>query len=34
MNDNTIDYIDKDEKIIDVWGRRNPKFEKHLSKAL
>ena len=29
MNDNIIDYIDKDEKIIDVWGRRNPKFEKH-----
>lgn len=29
MIDNTIDFIDKDEKIIDVWGRRNPKFEKH-----
>ncbi len=22
------DYIDKDEKLIDIWGRRNPRFEK------
>ena len=34
MNDNIIDYIDKDEKIIDVWGRRNPKFEKHYEQSV
>lgn len=26
---NTIDYIDKDERLIDLWGKRNPKFERH-----
>ena len=30
---NNIDYIDKDDRIIDVWGRRNPKFEKHYEKS-
>lgn len=25
---NIEDYVRKDEKIIDVWGRRNPRFEK------
>lgn len=34
MIDNTIDFIDKDEKIIDVWGRRNPKFEKHYEQSV
>ena len=34
MIDNIIDYIDKDEKIIDVWGRRNPKFEKHYEQSV
>ena len=34
MSDNTIDFIDKDEKIIDVWGRRNPKFEKHYEQSV
>ena len=34
MNDNIIDYVDKDEKIIDVWGRRNPKFEKHYEQSV
>lgn len=29
MSNNTIDYIDKDERLIDLWGKRNPKFEKH-----
>ena len=34
MIDNTIDFIDKDEKIIDVWGRRNPKFEKNYEQSV
>ena len=34
MIDNTIDFIDKDEKIIDVWGRRNPKFQKHYEQSV
>jgi hypothetical protein len=34
MIDNTIDFIDKDEKLIDVWGRRNPKFEKHYEQSV
>lgn len=34
MIDNIIDFIDKDEKIIDVWGRRNPKFEKHYEQSV
>ncbi len=36
MNDslNNIEYIDKDERIIDVWGRRNPKFEKHYEQSV
>lgn len=34
MIDNTIDFIDKDKKIIDVWGRRNPKFEKHYEQSV
>lgn len=34
MIDNTVDFIDKDEKIIDVWGRRNPKFEKHYEQSV
>lgn len=34
MIENIIDYIDKDEKIIDVWGRRNPKFEKHYEQSV
>lgn len=34
MNDNIIDYIDNDEKIIDVWGRRNPKFEKRYEQSV
>ena len=34
MIDNTIDFIDKDEKIIDVWVRRNPKFEKHYEQSV
>ena len=34
MIENTIDIIDKDEKIIDVWGRRNPKFEKHYEQSV
>lgn len=34
MNDNIIDYIDKDERIIDAWGRRNPKFEKHYEQSV
>lgn len=34
MIDNTIDFIDKDEKIIDVWGRRNPKFEKYYEQSV
>lgn len=26
---NNIDeFVDKDEKLIDIWGRRNPRFEK------
>ena len=31
---NNIDYIDKDDRIIDVWGRRNPKFEKHYEQSV
>lgn len=34
MIDNPIDFIDKDERIIDVWGRRNPKFEKHYEQSV
>lgn len=34
MSDNTIDYIDIDERIIDIWGRRNPKFEKHYEQSV
>ena len=34
MSDNTIDFIDKDGRIIDVWGRRNPKFEKHYEQSV
>ena len=33
-NLNNIDYVDKDERIIDVWGRRNPKFEKHYEQSV
>ena len=25
---NIEDLVKKDEKLIDIWGRRNPKFEK------
>lgn len=25
---NIEELVDKDEKLIDIWGRRNPKFEK------
>ena len=25
---NIEEYVSKDEKLIDIWGRRNPKFEK------
>ena len=25
---NLEDLVDKDEKLIDIWGRRTPKFEK------
>lgn len=25
---NTEEFVSKDEKLIDIWGRRNPKFEK------
>ena len=29
---NTIEeVIGKDEKIIDIWGKRNPRFEKSTS---
>lgn len=31
---NNIDYIEKDDRIIDVWGRRNPKFEKHYEQSV
>lgn len=32
---NTMDeVVEKDEKIIDIWGRRNPKFEKRFEQSV
>lgn len=31
---NTDEFIDKDEKIIDVWGRRNPRFERKYEQSV
>ena len=28
IQNNIEDDIQKNEKIIDIWGRRNPRFEK------
>lgn len=31
---NIEDYVRKDEKIIDIWGRRNPRFEKKYEQSV
>jgi hypothetical protein len=31
---NIEDLVEKDEKIIDMWGRRNPKFEKKYEQSV
>lgn len=31
---NIEDQVKKDEKLIDVWGRRNPRFEKKYEKSV
>lgn len=28
------DFVEKDEKIIDIWGRRNPRFEKKYEQSV
>lgn len=33
LNNNIEDLVDKNEKLIDIWGRRTPKFEKNMSKV-
>lgn len=30
---NIEELVDKNEKLIDIWGRRNPKFEINLISA-
>lgn len=34
MSYDVIDYISKDERIIDLWGKRNPRFEKHYEQSV
>jgi hypothetical protein len=38
MAENTFndieDLVKKDEKLIDIWGRRNPRFEKHYEQSV
>ena len=37
MNDilnNIEELVDKDEKLIDIWGRKTPKFEKKYEKSV
>lgn len=31
---NIEELVDKNEKLIDIWGRRNPKFEKKYEKTV
>lgn len=31
---NIEEFVDKDEKLIDIWGRRNPKFEKKYEESV
>ena len=31
---NIEELVDKDEKIIDIWGRRNPRFEKKYEQSV
>lgn len=31
---NIEDYVNKDEKLIEVWGRRNPRFEKRYEQSV
>lgn len=31
---NIEELVDKDEKLIDIWGRRSPKFEKKYEKSV
>lgn len=31
---NTDEIVEKDEKLIDLWGRRNPKFEKKYEQSV
>lgn len=32
--DNIEELVDKDEKLIDIWGRRNPRFEKKYEQSV
>ena len=31
---NIEDLVDKDEKLLDIWGRRNPRFEKKYEQSV
>ena len=31
---NIEELVDKDEKLIDIWGRRTPKFEKKYEQSV
>lgn len=31
---NIEEFVDKDEKLIDIWGRRSPKFEKKYEQSV
>lgn len=31
---NIEDLVKKNEKLIDIWGRRNPRFEKHFEQSV
>lgn len=34
LNNNIEDLVDKNEKLIDIWGRRTPKFEKKYEQSV
>ena len=34
INNKIGDLVNKDDKLLDIWGRKNPKFEKKFEQSV